>query len=104
MKKIIEKLKGLFGKAKALNENLRFKISAFVQEHKAEIRNLMQILQMIYARGNGSAKMQNVVLTICCALGAENIGNMYADDVVRFIETQCQKVYEELLSDGGLKK
>lgn len=104
MKKIIEKLKGLFGKAKALNENLRFKISSFIQEHKTEIRTLMQLLQTIYARGNGSAKMQNVVLTVCCALGLENLGNMYADDVVEFVETQCQKVYNELLADGGLKK
>ena len=104
MRKIIEKLKGLFGRAKALTDTLRFKISAFVQEHKEEIRTLMQILQMIYARGNGAAKMQNVVLTVCCALGLENLGNMYADDVVEFVENQCQKVYNELLADGGLKK
>lgn len=104
MKKILEKLKGLFGRARALTETLRFKISAFVQDHKTEIRTLMQILQTIYARNNGTAKMENVVLTICAALGAENIGNMYADDVVAYVEKQCQKVYDELLSDGGLSK
>ena len=104
MKKILEKLKGLFGRARALTDNLRFKISAFVQEHKTEIRALMQILQTIYTRNNGAAKMENVVLTVCSALGAENIGNMYADDVVAFVENQCQKVYNELLADGGLKK
>lgn len=104
MKKLIEKLKGLFGKAKALTETLRFKISAFVREHKSEIRTLMQVLQTIYARNNGTAKMENVVLTVCSALGAENIGNIYADDVVAFVEKQCQKVYDELLVDGGLQK
>ena len=104
MKKIIEKLKGLFCKIKVLTENLKFKISAFVQEHKTEIRILMQVLQKIYPRGNGSAKMENVVMTICAALGAEGIGNIYADDVVEFVETQCQRVYDELVQDGDLVK
>lgn len=97
---LIKKIVDFFTKAKSTITAFKTKARNFVIDHKEDIKNLMTVLQFLYERGNGAAKMQKVVDTVCEAIGASE----YKEDIVEYVKKECQKVYDELLNDGGLEK
>lgn len=100
---IFQKIIGFFTKAKTNVEKFKEKAENFIELHRGNIKVLMNIFQAIYEKGNGTAKMQQVVKTVCSAVGAEAFGNEYANDITTFVEGKCQQIYDELVAEGGLK-
>lgn len=100
---IFERILNFFRKTKTTLEKAKFKIENFIELHRGNIKVLMNIFQAIYEKGNGNAKMQQIVKTVCQAAGAEAFGNEYADDIAAFVEEKCQQIYDELVAEGGLK-
>lgn len=99
----IQKIVCFFTKAKTNVEKIKEKAANFIELHRGNIKVLMNIFQAIYEKGNGTVKMQQVVKTVCSAVGAEAFGNEYADDITAFVEGKCQQIYDELVAEGGLK-
>lgn len=100
---IFQKVINFFVKTKNNVEKFKEKAANFIELHRGNIKVLMNIFQAIYDKGNGTAKMQQVVKTVCSAVGAESFGNEYADDITAFVEEKCQQIYDELVAEGGLK-
>lgn len=101
---IIEKIIQFINKAKDKGEKFKTKIENFIELNKGNIKVLMNVLQVIYDKGKGREKMENVVKTVCAAAGIAEFGEEYADDIADFVEAKCQAIYDELIADGGLKK
>ena len=101
---IFERILNFFRKTKNTIEIAKDKLETFIELHRGNIKVLMNIFQAIYDKSNGNAKMQQVVKTVCSAVGAEEFGNEYADDIAIFVEEKCQQIYDELVAEGGLEK
>lgn len=101
--KIIEMFKNLFKKGKKLTDDIKKRVDDFVEYNKPHIQVLMKVLQFMYKKGYGSAKMENVVLTVCGAL-SENKANSdtFTKEFMNYVENLCQKIYDDLKSNGGL--
>lgn len=104
MKKIIECFKNFFSKARELAADTKERINDFIEYNKPHIQVLMKVLQFLYQKGYGTAKMQNVVLTVCGALNDNKaFANTFTTEFMQYVEKQCQKIYDELKSNGGLE-
>ena len=87
-------------KSKGRIVTLKTQAYRFVELHRDEIKTFMKIIQVIYKRGNGAAKMQHVVDVVCSSIGAGE----YKEYIVDYVKKECQKVYDELLVDGEIEK
>ena len=87
---------------KAKGKIVAFKSKAyrFIEANKSEIKTFMKLMQFMYERGNGAAKMNAITDMVCDAIGAKE----YKEDIVEYVKKECQKVYEELLADGEIEK
>lgn len=90
--KFLKKLVEFFKKTKQITETVQFKIKKFVQDYKPQIRVLMNILDAIYPAKTGIGKMAKVVDIVCGAMNLEE----YSDTIKGYVETECQKIYDEL--------
>lgn len=99
---IFEKFIRLFKLTKAEIAEVFEKIDTFCDEHREQIKVLMKIMQMLYSRGNGHKKMQNVVVTVLSAVGAGQYAADHASGIADYVEAKCQQVYDDLIAEGGL--
>lgn len=101
--KILEFFKNIFKKRKELTEDVKKRIDDFIEYNKSHIQVLMKVLQFLYKKSAGQDKMLNVVIVICGALSEDiELIKDYFDAGFEYIQNKCQKIYDELKSNGGL--
>ena len=89
--KFLQKLIAFFVKTKNVAATVVLKVDTFVKEHKKQIKLLMTVLEAIFPAKSGAKKMACVVTSVCTAIGYESA----SDEVLNYINKQCQKVYDE---------
>lgn len=93
--KIIRKLFNLFSKTKTVKN----KIENFIELHNGNIKVLMNILQVMYDKTAGKAKMQQCISFVLNAIGIAK----RTTEVLTYTEEKLQKIYDDLKANGCLK-